>query len=95
MTAGSSVVWKHDLRDMVNVLDLPLGAAVPYVAEQYGVIRLWEVHDSDALATERRTFRIAGTGHPFPVATANAQRHVGSFLTEGGAFVFHVFEETP
>ena len=88
-----NVVWKHDLLDVVNRLDLPLGATVLHVAEQHGVIRLWEVHAADATATERRIFRVAGTGAPFPVVGANARQHVGSLVTSGGAFVFHVFED--
>jgi hypothetical protein len=92
---SGSVVWKHDLRDEVNHVDLPLGAVVLHVAEQHGVLRLWEVHGVGVTGTEHRVFRVAGTGHPFPVVGANARQHVGSLLVAGGDYVFHVFEETP
>lgn len=90
---SDSVIWKHDLGDsIVTTIALPAGAEVLHVAVQDESIRLWERHPSIVTTTERRTFRIAGTGHPFP---ANAgQRHIGTVLSPSGTFVWHVFEET-
>jgi hypothetical protein len=91
MTEHPSVVWKHELPEVVNDLTLVPGARVVHVAEQNSRLCLWEVHVVGQPPSEVRRFRVAGTGHEFP---PNWQRHVGSLLAAGGAYVFHVFEES-
>lgn len=41
--------------------------------------------------TERRPFRLAGTGHPIDYE-ADDLRFVGSFQLDGGTLIFHLFE---
>jgi hypothetical protein len=88
--SGKFVIWKHDLGDHVSAeLDLPRGAKVLHFAEQHGRFRLWEQHDPDATQTERRSFRIVGTGHAVDLGPC---RYIATALFQGGAYVFHLFE---
>ena len=66
------------------------GAEIIHVEEQHGIMRLWAVVDPRA-EEETRNFTIVGTGHDMP--KNYKVKHVGSLLTEGGAFVWHLFEE--
>jgi hypothetical protein len=84
------VIWKHDLGEGIAAdLDLPRGATVLHFAEQHDRFCIWERHDVDEVATERRHFRVVGTGHP---ADFGACRHVATALVHGGDYVFHLFE---
>ncbi|MGH3493905.1 MAG: DUF7352 domain-containing protein [Sciscionella sp.] len=53
-------------------------------------IEIWaEVDDQEPL--EPRAFRIVGTGNPIP---EDARQFVGTVVTHGGQYVWHVFEAT-
>lgn len=71
------------------VIKLPPLAKVVHVATQGNSVApvLWIEQDSELPATETRTFRFFGTGHPIP---ADGVEHVGS--TIAGQFVWHVYE---
>ena len=69
---------------------MPRGAELLHVAEQHGTPCIWALVRTGTSDAQTRRFRIAGTGHPIP--DDRIHRHVGSFLMEGGALVFHVFE---
>lgn len=71
-------------------IDLPIGARVVLAGMQHGVVTLWAVVNPDA-PRERREFLLRGTGHALPT---NAH-HVYSFMQDGGAFIWHLFEPTP
>lgn len=83
-----SVVWKYDLPDRVTRRQMPAGAKPIHVAEQHGMIRLWAIVEPDN-PPEERGFIVVGTGHEFDPAGLQL---IGSLLTPGGTFVFHVFE---
>jgi hypothetical protein len=92
--ADKMIIWKHQLNNVgvETILDLRVSARVLHIAEQHGWICLWEAHQAEETRTERRTFELAGTGHPAKVDPA---RHVGTALVQGGTHVFHLFETTP
>ena len=77
-------------------LELPKGADILDIAEQqhsvYFVkkVFLWALVDPDNQLITRK-FRFAGTGHPI---TENSYEllHRGTFQTDGGALIFHIFE---
>ena len=79
-----------DIDDEVAV-DMPSGAQILHVGDQYGRLCIWALVDPEAREVPRR-FRIAGTGHRIadPVGP-----HVGSVLFSGGALVLHLFELEP
>ncbi len=72
------------------VLWLPTGAQLLSFQAQYDNPCLWALVDPDA-RTEKRGFRLAGTGHKIDLDPA-ALRFVGSAQFQGGALVFHLFE---
>lgn len=84
-------VWKFPVRfnDLTDV-EMPDGAKILHVNDQYGVLCIWALVDPQQ-KKEIRQFRLAGTGHPISMP-ADKLIHVGSYLTAGGQLVFHLFE---
>lgn len=96
MSRGARTVYKYAeiLADTVT-LDLPVGARILHVAPSpaiaYGeqdALVFWVQIERD-VPTERRTFRVFGTGHDMPDDVA--LEHVATVMD--GRFVWHVFEE--
>lgn len=83
-------IWKFTLPvadDIVSV-QMPAGARALFVAEQYGAPCVWAKVNPDAPLVEQR-FRWAGTAHPL----GNVGRYIGSWISAGGALVWHLFED--
>ena len=83
-------IWKFDLpvNDYAGI-NMPRGAEVLHVHEQYGKACIWALVEP-AAPLEMRSFRIFGTGHTVPEFP---RRYIGTVHLAGGALVFHVFEE--
>jgi hypothetical protein len=90
-----STIWKYELHVREHfILEMPKGAKVLAVQMQYGVPTLWARVNPTA-EKEPRHFSIYGTGHCMPDESENVQlQYVGTFQPEGGALVFHLFENT-
>lgn len=87
----SATVWKYELEVTdEQVVMMPAYATVLTVHVQKGQPCVWVKADSQATALVERRFFIHGTGHP---VNSRAGRYVGTFQLDGGALVFHVFEE--
>jgi hypothetical protein len=69
---------------------LPRGAGILSVGQQNGGLFLWALVDPSVTETERRVFRIAGTGHE--IAEAEGLSFIGTVFMCGSALVFHIFE---
>jgi hypothetical protein len=69
---------------------LPLGARILSVGQQNGVMFLWALVNPGEQRTERRTLRVAGTGHE--IADVDELQFIGTVHMHGGALVFHIFE---
>jgi hypothetical protein len=84
-------VWKYDLQmTAVQVIVMPTGATPVAVNVQRSFPRLWAIVDPESETPGReRTFRIVGTGHP---EVQESDRYIGTFFTQDGDFVWHVFE---
>lgn len=70
-------------------IDMPFGAKVLHVEQQGEGVYIWALVDPSA-ERERRVFIVRGTGHP--IDDDMPIEHVGTFLLQGGALVFHLFE---
>jgi hypothetical protein len=68
-------------------LDMPVGAKIIKVGEQFGKLCIWALVDPSA-RTEQRHLRIAGTGHPVEPEAV----FIGTAICAHGALVWHVFE---
>ena len=84
-------VFKYDIsiNDYFTV-NLPQGAQVLKVEEQYGKPQLWALVDPNAPQGER-TFRFVGTGHPINDAIEQL-KFINTFQMKNGALIFHIFE---
>jgi len=85
-----NTVYKYEI-DVMGVLtfEMPKGAEVLCIREQFGRPKMWaKVDDSQPL--EKRSFAIVGTGNPIP--RASTSKYIGTFFHLEGRFVGHVFE---
>ena len=82
-------IWKFTLKAGETMLRMPAGAQVLTVQEQHGQPQLWAMVEP-LMPKVDRLFRIYGTGHEI---LAGARTYIDTFQIEGGASVFHVFEE--
>jgi hypothetical protein len=85
-------VWKYEIPIADEfTLDLPDNAELLTVQVQpmQGVM-VWALVNPEA-PKRRRTFHLAGTGHPMEYKPHDL-RFIGSFQLDGGALVFHLFE---
>lgn len=85
----SKTVYKYPLA-ITDVTILSLTGQVLYFAEQHGRLTIWAEHDQNVEPVLRQ-FQVVGTGHPVP----DDGRFLGSTVTTGGHFVFHLYEVTP
>lgn len=90
-------VWKYPLAVRVEqTVEMPMGARVIHVAEQWGKPMVWaEVIGTDTFAkayTRPRRFYIIGTGHVFDTRQAQIE-YRGTVLLQRGHLVLHVYEE--
>ena len=91
-------VFKYLLRvsgDLV-VLRMPKGARILTVHSQRELsgrngLCIWALVDPGQTILERRTFRVAATGHE--VADIQNKRFIGTVFLYSGSIVFHIFEE--
>jgi hypothetical protein len=84
-------IWKFPVMPGAFTIGLPRGAEVLAAQAQDGEAMAWAVVDP-AAPVEQRRFIAAGTGHPLPDGPL---KHLGTFQLDGGALVFHLFEEGP
>jgi hypothetical protein len=89
--AAVRTVWKYQLEWTADpqTLRIPYRSMVllgPHIAVQHEKLCLWAEVETDDDPREY-TFLIRGTGHEVP----DSADYLGSALTEGGHFVWHVF----
>ena len=82
------IIWKYTLVHGHQTVTMPEGAEVLSVAMQGDRIMLWALVRPDAAPSPRR-FVVIGTGWKLP---EGEWRFLRTVLTDGGAFVWHVFE---
>lgn len=82
-------IWKVPISVEGGSFDLPIGAEILTVQEQHNNITMWVVVDPDQ-PTETRHITVYGTGQPLP---ENPGIYQGTVQTNGGALVWHVFED--
>jgi hypothetical protein len=88
-------IWKYPLQVTdVQEIELQIGAQILTVMNQREQPCLWVeiVIGEDDAKSEKRTFRIFGTGEPFP-DFEGIRTYVGSFQMRDGLLVFHVYED--
>jgi hypothetical protein len=92
---GVMVVHKTNLAIVEKApVFLPPGSIIVHVAEQFGQIAMWYRCDPGDTTRVERVFSVVGTGWVFADPKSTVY-HVGTVLTDGGTFVWHVFEHVP
>lgn len=80
-------IYKYPLPVPTTVLEMPKRAKILHVHTQEGVPTLWALVDTEAWATEMRTFIWIGTGRQFNVYDGE---YIGTAHVD--PFVWHVYE---
>ena len=70
-------------------IELPVGAEILTVQEQFGDAVMWALVDTN-VTTETRTFQIVGTGHD--ASAVDGAKYINTFQLNSGHLVFHLFE---
>ena len=70
---------------------MPRSARILDVQVQHGEVCIWALVDPDE-GNETRHFSVFGTGHEIHDSD-HAYIYIGTFQLEGGALVFHLFED--
>ena len=85
-------IWKFPIKTTdVQKVKMPQGAQILCVQVQHDTPCLWAlVHGPNSRAKER-LIRIFGTGHE--VEFPGGLVYIGTYQMQGGALVFHVFED--
>ncbi len=85
-------IYKYPIEiDDEVIVQIPEGGKILAVQEQHGIVCLWALVDTLDPLTERK-FYVRGTGHS--CAGLEETKYVGTFQLNGGALVFHLFEDT-
>lgn len=82
-------IWKFPIEIVdEQQIAMPDGARILCVQVQRGVPCIW-AEVSPGVREVHRTLLIHGTGHDVSV---RAKKYVGTFQTDGGDFVWHLFD---
>jgi len=86
-------VHKYPLKisDRIN-LSLPKDAKILTVQTQFNEPMLWALVDPTEKQTDKRRIEIYGTGHSIDYDEGQIREYIGTFQTDDGDYVFHVFE---
>ncbi len=84
-------VWKTKINMSEKTIhEVPEGAKLLHVDEQYAMMHAWWEVDDDKPLTAVTTV-IVGTGNEVPEMQDDHLVHVGTIPTAGGAFVWHIY----
>ena len=72
-------------------LILPTGTEILTVQTQYNKPCIWCLVYPDVVPTEKRKFRLVGTGHPIEEGLVSLD-YIGTFQLFNGTLMFHLFE---
>lgn len=83
----NSIIWKTKLSPGVNDVQLPKGAKLLHLEEQWGMITMWFQLKDGEIEKEKRTFVVVATGEIF---NDKRLKYLNTVIT--GSFVWHVYE---
>jgi hypothetical protein len=82
-------IWKWALTpENPNIIEVPMYAQFLAVQIQHDMPQIWALVDENQ-PKKARTIMIYGTGKALPNKPGD---YIGTFQTDGGTFVWHVFE---
>jgi len=83
-------IWKYQIKTNKLIHEIPKGAKILYVNNQFDQICVWIEVDPEA-PKEQRHFEVYGTGHPI-MGDPKDRKYLGSVKLSGGALIFHLYE---
>jgi hypothetical protein len=83
-------IYKYLIEPGTDAFEMPKGAQVLTVQTQDNRPHIWALIDVDESRVEMRKFVPYGTGHLMPDEPG---QYIGTFQLNGGALVFHLFEQ--
>lgn len=84
-------IYKYDLMMLdVQVVQLPIGAEILTIQEQYEEPKLWVLVDPNQGIKESIVIEMLGTGHHFD--GSRKRQYINTFQLQGGSLVFHCFK---
>lgn len=86
------IVYKYPLTRTYHEIEMHKGAKVLCVQTQRNEGCLWVLCDPIA-SVEIRKFIVIGTGQRVDEPIFLREYYIGTFQTDGGNYVFHVFEK--
>lgn len=86
------VIWKFPIETTdKQEISIPKGANILCVQTQFNEPNIWAYVNPKA-PLENRIIEVFGTGHPINESDDINRRYIGTYQTDGGNFVFHVWE---
>ena len=84
-------IWKYQLETTdYQKVEMPKGAEILTVQEQYSKPTLWVLVDDEIEEVEQRVINIYGTGDNMK---PTSRKYIGTYQLMEGRLVFHVFEQ--
>jgi len=81
-------VFKYGLRPGKNAVVMPEDAEILTAQLQFNELQVWALVNAEKKVTERY-FLVTGTGH---FIDESKLKYISTFQTDGGKYIFHVFE---
>lgn len=88
----NTTIWKYTIDPKTTVTPMKAGAIILYAREQGNDVCVWAIVNPET-EDEPRRIKVYGTGWGIDTVSVS-RRYLGSAHLEGGALIFHVFEET-
>ena len=88
----SKTIWKTPINFDTESIKVPRGAQLLTVKMQKRVPTIWHLSDPNEPCASTVPITIYGTGHDMP---DDPGTYLGTFMTDGGSFVWHVFHGQP
>ena len=86
------VIWKHRLNIESSFdIQMPIGTEILALQTQNDNPFIWVLVNPDEKNTEIRKFETVGTGEI--IEETNDKKYIGTYQSQGGLLVFHVFEK--
>lgn len=89
-----TTIWKFSIEIKKRVVvNMPKDAEILCVQTQFNEPEIWAMVNPESEILQARLFEVFGTGHEMKdVMFGYKRKYIGTFQTDAGNYVFHVFE---
>lgn len=86
-------IFEYNLRSNDYRVEMPEGAKILTVREQFGNICIWAEIDPEQPMVFRY-FEVLGARQTIPESMGQSREYIGTVALEGGKLIFHIYEYT-